>query len=89
MVTQRRTGILRLAPEVGRFKHLQEDNKLCELSEAEKESHFLLYWSHYDDETSFQHPEMSRDEEQGNSCESATFFFLVWKIHQDGLFVSC
>lgn len=72
MVTQRRTGILRLAPEVGRFKHLQEDNKLCELcelSEAEKESHFLLYWSHYDDETSFQHPEMSRDEDDNRTRE--------------------
>lgn len=55
LVARLRAGILPLAPDVGRFKHFQEDNKLCELYEL-MESHFPLYWSYHDDETSFQHP---------------------------------
>lgn len=68
LVARLRAGILPLAPDVGRFKHFQEDNKLCELYEL-MESHFPLYWSYHDDETSFQHPEMSWDEDDNRIRE--------------------
>ena len=38
LVAQLRAGILPLAPDVGRFKHFQEDNKLCELYE-------MIWWN--------------------------------------------
>lgn len=52
LIAQLRTGILPLNLEVGRFKNLQEDDRLCEvrdLGEVEYESHFLLYCPFYDD----------------------------------------
>ncbi len=49
LIAQLRTGILPLALEVGRFKNIQEDNRLSELRELGETSHFLLYCP-FDDE---------------------------------------
>ncbi len=52
LIAQLRTGILPLALEVGRFKNIQEDNRLCELcelGETENESHFVLCCPFYDE----------------------------------------
>ena len=64
----RRTGILPLNLEVGRFKNMLEDERvceLCELNEVENESHFRLYCPLYDElrnplftEMSVKNPEM-------------------------------
>ena len=51
-MAQLRTGILPLNLEVGRFKNILEDERLCELcelNEVENESHFLLYCPLYDE----------------------------------------
>ena len=67
-MAQLRTGILPLNLEVGRFKNILEDERLCalcELNNIENESHFILYCLLFDElrtliftEMSVKNPEM-------------------------------
>lgn len=100
LVAQLRSGILPLAIEVGRFKNIPEENRICEmceLDEVESESHFLLYCTKYDDlrEVFYgQNPEIfwCSDEQNlewlfnFNVFKTASFISQAWKRRQVHLF---